>query len=195
MPKLALFASGNGSNFQAIVDAVNKGQLDAEIPLLICDQKNAYVLERAAKANIEAHTFTFKDYGTKQAFEEAIVSLCQRHDIDYIILAGYMRIIGNTLLEAYQGRIINIHPSLLPSFPGLHAIEQAFEKGVKITGITVHYVDEGVDSGPIIAQAAVDIREDDTIETLTERMHETEHELYPKTIARLLETKGRKICK
>lgn len=184
--KLAVFASGNGTNFQAIDDAIVRGEIDASIELLVCDQPGAAVIERAKRAGVETLVLARRDFPTKKAFEEEIVHACQAHHVGYIFLAGYMRILGKTMLEAYPHRIVNIHPSLLPSFTGLDAIGQAFRKGVKITGITIHYVDEGMDTGPIIAQAAVPIKDDDTLAALEARIHETEHALYPKTVAAIL---------
>lgn len=184
--KLAVFASGNGTNFQAIDDAIVRGEIDASIELLVCDQPGAAVIKRAKRAGVETLVLARRDFPTKKAFEEEIVHACQAHHVGYIFLAGYMRILGKAMLDAYPHRIVNIHPSLLPSFTGLDAIGQAFRKGVKITGITIHYVDEGMDTGPIIAQAAVPIKDDDTLEALEARIHETEHALYPKTVAAIL---------
>ncbi|QAA23444.1 phosphoribosylglycinamide formyltransferase [Sporolactobacillus terrae] len=184
--KLAVFASGHGTNFTAINDAIHSGQIPATIELVVCDQPNAAVIDRAARAGIDTLVVSRNDYPSKAAFEQVIADACRAHEVAYIFLAGYMRILGKVMLEAYPHRIINIHPSLLPSFTGLDAIGQAFNKGVKMTGITIHYVDEGMDTGPIIAQAAVPVEDDDTIETLEARIHETEHKLYPATIAKML---------
>lgn len=186
MVKLAVFASGNGSNFQAIVDAIKNGRLNASCELLISDRPDAKALERAKKANIPAFVFQMKEYAEKTAFEQAILAKLKEHEIDFIALAGYMRLIGPTLLEAYEQKIVNIHPSLLPSFPGLDAIGQAFRAGVKVTGVTIHYVDSGMDTGPIIAQKAVEIADDETEETLREKIHAVEHALYPQTLAKLI---------
>lgn len=185
--KVAIFASGNGTNFQALHEAILRGEIDASIELVVCDQPNAAVIERAKRADVDIVVAARRDFATKKAFEEAIVHACQKRHVAYIFLAGYMRILGKTVLEAYPHRIINIHPSLLPSFTGLDAIGQAFHKGVKITGVTIHYVDEGMDTGPIIAQAAVPIEATDTLETLEARIHEIEHVLYPKTVAAVLQ--------
>lgn len=184
--KIAVFASGHGTNFVAINKAIQEGQISATIELLVCDQPGAAVIERAKRAGVDTLVVSRKDYPSKAAFEQVIADACKEHDVAYIFLAGYMRILGKVMLAAYPHRIINIHPSLLPSFTGLDAIGQAFEKGVKITGITIHYVDEGMDTGPIIAQAAVPVEDDDTVETLEARIHETEHNVYPATIAKLL---------
>ncbi|WP_100489266.1 phosphoribosylglycinamide formyltransferase [Sporolactobacillus pectinivorans] len=184
--KIAVFASGNGTNFQEIIESVARGEIAATVALMVCDQPGAAVIERAEKAGIDVLVVSRKDYPTKHAFEETIVEACKQHNIDFIFLAGYMKLLGKTLLEAYPHKVVNIHPALLPSFTGLDAIGQAFRKGVKITGVTVHYVDEGMDTGPIIAQAAVPVKDGDTIDTLEARIHETEHKLYPQTIAKLL---------
>ena len=185
MKKIAVFASGNGSNFQCIADAVRTGSLDAEIALVVCDRPGAYVIERAKREKIELFLFSAKDYETKAAFEEEIVNRLKEKDVEWIILAGYMRLIGRTLLQAYPERIINIHPSLLPSFPGKDAIGQAFNAGVKVTGVTIHYVDEGMDTGPIIAQRAVEITENDSKAELQRRIQAIEHELYPHVLNRM----------
>ncbi|MBM7646613.1 phosphoribosylglycinamide formyltransferase-1 [Scopulibacillus daqui] len=187
MHRLAVFASGNGSNFQAIAEAVQSGELPAEVVLVVCDKKQAYVIDRAESFGIETFVASPKDYGNKQAYEQAILEQCQARHVDMIILAGYMRLIGPTLLTAYRNKIINLHPSLLPSFPGLNAIEQAVQAGVKVTGVTVHYVDEGMDTGPIIAQEPVRIYDNDSLADIEARIHQAEHQLYPKTIANLLE--------
>ncbi|WP_010632498.1 phosphoribosylglycinamide formyltransferase [Sporolactobacillus vineae] len=184
--KIAVFASGNGTNFQAIDEAVGCGEIDATIALMVCDQPGAAVIGRAEKAGVKTLVVARKDFPSKRAFEEKIAAALKACGVDYIFLAGYMRLIGKTLLNAYPHRIVNIHPALLPSFTGLDAIGQAFRKGVKVTGVTIHYVDEGMDTGPIIAQAAVPVKDGDTIETLESRIHEMEHQLYPKTIAKLL---------
>ncbi|MCL6587802.1 MAG: phosphoribosylglycinamide formyltransferase [Anoxybacillus sp.] len=185
--KLAIFASGSGTNFQAIVDAVKRGELAAEVALLVCDRPEAKVVERAKKEGIPTFVFRPKEYETKAEFERDILAKLIAHDIDFIALAGYMRLIGPTLLSAYDGRIVNIHPSLLPAFPGKDAIGQAYRYGVKITGVTVHYVDEGMDTGPIIAQRAVFIEEGESLEAVEQKIHAIEHELYPSVLKTLLE--------
>lgn len=187
MCRLAVFASGNGSNFQSIVDAIASGQLNATCEVLICDQPHAKVLERAEKANIPAFVFKMKEFENKAAYERAILNKLREFDVEFIALAGYMRLIGPTLLDAYEQKIVNIHPSLLPAFPGLDAIGQAFQAGVKVTGVTIHYVDSGMDTGPIIAQKAVEISDDETEESLREKIHTVEHELYPQTLANVFE--------
>ncbi|TNJ64519.1 phosphoribosylglycinamide formyltransferase [Paenibacillus hemerocallicola] len=185
--RIAVFASGSGSNFQAIVDAVQAGKLDVEVGLLVCDRPGAKVAERAAAAGVETFAFRPKEYASKEAYESEIVKRMQEQRIDLVVLAGYMRIISDTLLQPYEGRIVNIHPSLLPSFPGLDAIGQALAHGVKVTGVTVHFVDGGMDTGPIIAQRAVEVAEGDTADTLADKIHPVEHELYPSVIRAIRE--------
>ncbi|SFJ52939.1 MULTISPECIES: phosphoribosylglycinamide formyltransferase [unclassified Bacillus (in: firmicutes)] len=186
MSRLAIFASGSGSNFQALVDAVEAGRLDAKLSLLVCDQPGARVIERANNHHVPCFSFSAKAYESKEAFEQEIVKKLQEYEIDWIILAGYMRLIGPTLLAVYEGRIVNIHPSLLPSFPGKDAVGQAIEYGVKVTGVTIHYVDAGMDTGPIIAQEAVTVSENDTRESLQKKIQLVEHRLYVDTVKSLL---------
>lgn len=185
-PKLAVFASGSGSNFQAIVDAVESNRLDAEISLLVCDRPGVRVIERAEKKGIPAFVFSPKDYESKVHFEQMVVSELEGREVCFIALAGYMRLIGTTLLNRYSGKIVNIHPSLLPSFPGKDAARQALSAGVKITGVTIHYVDEGMDTGTIIAQEPVAVMSDDDLDTLQNRIQQVEHDLYPRTLSQLL---------
>ncbi|KXG42614.1 phosphoribosylglycinamide formyltransferase [Tepidibacillus infernus] len=184
--KIAVFASGNGSNFQSLVDAEKKGKLAGRIQLLVSDKPEAYVIKRAKDEGIPVFAFQPKDYENKQAFETVLVEILKGLEIDLIVLAGYMRLIGPTLLQAFPNQIINLHPSLLPSFPGKAAIEQAFHYGVKYTGVTIHFVDEGMDTGPIIQQQIVPIEEKDTIETLTEKIHQIEHVLLLQTVNLIL---------
>ncbi|CAH0346601.1 phosphoribosylglycinamide formyltransferase [Bacillus sp. CECT 9360] len=187
MRKIAIFASGNGSNFQAIYEAVKAGSLQADISLVVSDKKDAYVLERANSAGFETFSFTPKEYKSKEDFETEILMNLRELGVEVIVLAGYMRLIGPTLLREFSGRIVNIHPSLLPAFPGKDAIGQAFVAKVKVTGVTVHYVDEGMDTGPIIAQQEVPVLEGDTRETLQQRIQTAEHELYPSVLKGILE--------
>lgn len=190
MKRIAIFASGSGTNFQAIVDAVKKGDIQAEVALLVCDRPQAKVIERAMREHVPIFVFNPKQYETKQQFEREILQQLQQKEIDLVVLAGYMRLIGPTLLQAYQNRIVNIHPSLLPAFPGKDAIGQAYRYGVKVTGVTVHYVDEGMDTGPIIAQRALYIDDGEPLESVERRIHEIEHVLYPQVIQQLLTEKG-----
>lgn len=180
--RIAVFASGNGSNFQAIVDAVQSGELPVEIALLVCDKPQAKVVARAEAAGVPTYTFRPKDYPSRQAYEQEIKRRLVAERIDLVVLAGYMRLITETLVKPYYGKMINIHPSLLPAFAGLDAIGQAFAHGVKVTGVSVHFVDGGMDTGPIIAQEALPIWEDDTIASLTARIQNIEHRLYPQVI-------------
>jgi phosphoribosylglycinamide formyltransferase 1 len=186
MKTIAVFASGNGSNFQAIIDAVQNGELCADLALLICDKPSAYAIERAKKAGIHAFVFNPKDYQNKEDYEKEILCELTKVDADLLVLAGYMRLIGPTLLTEYQGRIVNIHPSLLPAFPGKDAIGQALEAKVKQSGVTIHFVDEGMDTGPIIEQESVTIDESETIESLQRKIQSIEHRLYPAVLKMLL---------
>lgn len=182
MKKIAVFASGSGSNFQSICDSIKQGALQAEIVLLVCDRPSAFVIERAQNEDISTFAFTARDYDSKEAFETEIVRILQEKQVDFIVLAGYMRLIGETLLSSYSHRIVNIHPSLLPAFPGKDAIGQAIDAGVKVTGVTIHYVDEGMDTGPIIEQRSVEIKDNDTKDSLQQRIQQTEHQLYPEVL-------------
>lgn len=187
MMKIAIFASGNGSNFEAIAQAIEKQDIQAEIAVLFCDQKSAFVLERAAKYQVPTVSFSPKDFPSKVDYENEIKCTMHEFDVELIVLAGYMRIVGLTLLEAFPKKIINLHPSLLPSFPGLHGIQDAFDYGVKVSGITIHYIDEGVDTGPIIAQATTEITAEDTLESLEEKIHQLEHYWYPKVLGEIIQ--------
>ncbi|MBO1000362.1 phosphoribosylglycinamide formyltransferase [Bacillus sp. SD075] len=189
MKRLAVFASGNGSNFQSIAEAIKSGKLEAEICLVVCDREDAYVLERAKLENIDSFSFSAMNYSNKTEYELEILEKLRHYEIEFIILAGYMRLIGPILLQEYSQRIVNIHPSLLPSFPGKDAIGQAFDAGVKETGVTVHYVDDGMDTGPVIAQKAVPILEGDTKDILQKRIQEMEHDLYPSVLQELCHKK------
>ncbi|MGO5334994.1 phosphoribosylglycinamide formyltransferase [Enterococcus cecorum] len=184
--RVAILASGNGSNFEALAHQFQAGLLPGELAFVFSDHHDAYVLERARRLNVRAFSFEVKEFANKAAYEKALLQLLQEQEIDLIVLAGYMRIIGQTLLSHYSNRILNIHPSLLPSFPGLHGIKDAYEYGVKVTGVTVHLVDDGVDTGPIIAQEPVMILPEDTLESLEEKIHQTEHRLYPKVLRDVL---------
>ncbi|OMP68010.1 phosphoribosylglycinamide formyltransferase [Domibacillus epiphyticus] len=186
MTKIALFASGSGSNVQAIAEAIEAGKVPAEIVLLVCDKPDAFVVERAEKLGIPVFAFKPASFESKEAFEAEIASRLHTAGAEYIFLAGYMRLIGPTLLAAYRNRIINIHPSLLPAFQGKDAIGQAFEAGVKITGVTVHFVDEGMDTGPIIDQECLRIEHGMTRHGLQKAIQKIEHSLYPNVITNLL---------
>lgn len=186
MKKIAVFASGSGSNFQAIAVAAQAGMLNVEISLLVCDKPRAFAVDRAEMLGIPALVISPKSYPSKAAYEAEILQKLAGLEIDMIVLAGYMRLIGPTLLEAYEGKIVNIHPSILPAFPGKDAIGQALAAGVEKTGVTIHYVDEGMDTGPIIASAAVKIAPGETRESLQKKIQRIEHSLYPEVLEELL---------
>lgn len=183
--KAAVFASGTGSNFQALMDTEH---LACEIVLLVCDQSDASVIEKAAKSKIPTFIFNAKAYPSKEAYEKQLVQKLQEVNVSWVFLAGYMRIVGPTLLQAFERKIVNIHPSLLPAFPGKDAIGQAFQSGVETTGVTVHFIDEGIDTGPIIAQESVAILSEDTEATLKQRIQQVEHALYPRVVNQLLQS-------
>lgn len=189
MKNVAIFASGTGSNFQALIDAVHGGSLHVNVKLLICDRPNALVIEKANRASVSTFVFNPKDYKNKAEFEALMIDELQEQQVDLIILAGYMRLIGPTLLNAFKNKIVNIHPSLLPAFPGKDAIQQAVHAGVKITGVTIHYVDEGMDTGPIIAQRAVEIADKDGLKDVERKIHDVEHVFYPETLESLINSK------
>lgn len=195
--RIAVFASGSGSNFQALAEAIRDQGINASIELVVSDKPSAYVLERAKHFNIETYTFRPKENPSREAYEQLIVAKLREMGIELIVLAGYMRIITNVLIEPYYGRIVNIHPALLPSFPGVNGVAQALDYGVKITGATVHFVDGGMDTGPIIAQQAVEVLDNDTEQTLAARIHQAEHELLPKVVSWIAEGRvslsGRKV--
>lgn len=184
---LAVFASGNGSNFEVVMEAVEKGKIDGQVKLLVCDKEQAFAIERARNHNIPVFVFNPKNYPSKKDYEGEILDQLAKYKVELIILAGYMRLLGPTLLQAYEQRILNIHPSLLPSFPGLDAIGQAFEAKVKVSGVTVHYVDAGMDTGPIIEQEPVRLEEGDTREAFQGKIQQVEHQLYPAVIQRVIE--------
>ncbi|HEU4964420.1 MAG TPA: phosphoribosylglycinamide formyltransferase [Bacilli bacterium] len=185
-PKFAIFASGGGSNAQALIDAVRAGEIPGELACIVCDKPGAQVIERALRVGIPALVYTPKKFETKALYEARVVHDLRAHGVDYIVLAGYMRLCGPTLLEAYGGKTINLHPSLLPLFPGKDAIGDALAAGVKYTGVTVHFIDEGMDTGPIIRQETVMIDPQDTRETLAPKIHAVEHRLLPEVTAQLL---------
>ncbi len=183
--KIAIFASGYGSNFEAIARAAEAGVIPAEVALLVCDKSTARACQIAEQMNIPTFVFSAKDYASKAEYEQKIIERCRKAEVELICLAGYMRIVGETLLKAYNGHIINLHPSLLPAFKGARAIEQAMEYGVKVFGATIHYVDESLDGGQIIAQRAVEY-DGDSLEEITAKIHAVEHQLYIETIKKIL---------
>ncbi len=181
--KIGVLASGGGTNFQAIIDAIEARTIKcAELSVLICNKKDAFAIERAKKHNIP-HILLEQEKGEKREdYDRRIIKALQSHNVALVILAGFMRIISHLLVESYPNRIMNIHPALLPSFPGLDVQQKALEYGVKFSGCTVHFVDKGVDTGPIIIQAAVPVLNDDTVDTLSARILKKEHQLYPEAI-------------
>jgi phosphoribosylglycinamide formyltransferase-1 len=191
MINIGVLISGRGSNLQAIIDAAEKGEIPAKVAVVISNNPAAYGLERANKHGIPVSVIDNREYKDKNTYELEMVKVLEQHQVELVCLAGYMRIVGPVLLDRYQGKMINIHPSLLPSFPGLHAQRQALDHGVLITGCTVHYVDAGCDTGPIIIQSAVPVLEKDTEETLSERILQQEHAIYPQAIKLIAEGKLR----
>jgi phosphoribosylglycinamide formyltransferase 1 len=185
-PLLAVLVSGRGSNLQAIIDAIGEGRLDARIAVAISNRPDAGGLQRAREAGIEALALATTDYPDRDAYDAVIVQMLRARAVDLVCLAGFMRLVGPPLLDAYPNRILNIHPSLLPSFPGLDAQRQALAHGVRISGATVHLVTGELDGGPIVSQAAVPVLDDDTVETLSARILVEEHRIYPLAIARVL---------
>jgi phosphoribosylglycinamide formyltransferase-1 len=195
--RLGVLASGRGTNLQAILDATRSGLLPAEVVVVVADKVGARARERARRAGIPEYFVGPGAYPDKEAYEREIVALLERYGVELVCLAGYMRILTSVMLEAYRGRIINIHPSLLPAFPGLHAQRSAWEYGVRFAGCTVHFVEEEVDAGPIILQAVVPVLPDDTVENLSARILEQEHRIYIEAIqlyqAGRLEIVGRRV--
>ena len=193
---LGVLISGRGSNLQAILDAIREGQLDARVSVVLSNVASAAGLELAAAAGLPAVALSHRDFPSREDFDEAVVARLREHEVDVVCLAGFMRILSPVLVRAFPGRILNIHPSLLPAFVGLHAQRQALEHGVKVTGATVHLVDEELDHGPILLQRAVPVLEEDDEEALSARILEEEHRLYPEAIALLLDgrvrTEGRR---
>ena len=184
--RLAVLISGRGSNLQSIIDAIADRRLDATVAVVISNRADAAGLNRAKDAGIDAIYLSPKDYAGRDAYDEAIAGLLRDRKVNLVCLAGYMRVVGPRLLRAFPDGILNIHPSLLPSFPGLEAQRQALEHGVKVSGATVHLVTEGLDDGPIVMQAAVPVNPDDTVEQLSARILVEEHRIYPEAIARVL---------
>ncbi|MEG1700656.1 MAG: phosphoribosylglycinamide formyltransferase [Alistipes sp.] len=186
MHRIAVFASGNGTNFESIVVACEQGVVGAEVALMVCDHPEAKVVERAANHGVEVFAFSPKSYASKADFEREIVRRLDAAKVELVCLAGYMRIVGEVLLTAYDGRIINIHPALLPAFKGAHAIRDAFDFGVKVFGVTIHEVDDSLDGGRIIAQRAVayDGHDFDELEAM---IHAVEYPLYIETIKKIIE--------
>jgi len=179
---IGVLISGNGSNLQAIIDAIEEKRLDAVIRVVISNREDAYGLARARKHNIPTELLDHRKFSSREAYDQALVDLLQRHQAELVILAGFMRLLSPVLVQAYSNRIMNIHPALLPSFPGLHVQKKAVEHGVRFSGCTVHFVNEGCDEGPIIIQAVVPVFPDDTEESLSSRILKEEHRIYPRAI-------------
>jgi phosphoribosylglycinamide formyltransferase-1 len=186
-PRLAVLVSGRGSNLQSIIDAIAGGALDATISVVISNRADAAALLRAREAGIEAIWLNPRDYPDRDSYDRAIVERLRARDVGLVCLAGFMRLVGAPLLEAFPDRILNIHPSLLPAFPGLDAQRQALEHGVRVSGATVHLVTADLDGGPIVLQSAVVVLDDDTIDTLSARILVEEHKIYPRAIRLVLD--------
>ena len=180
--KIGVLLSGSGTNLQAIIDAVREDGLPVEVVQVVSSRPDAYGIERARKAGIPVTVLNRDVYADPEAADARIVEALRAAGAQYVVMAGYMRKVTPVMLDAFPDRVLNLHPALLPSFKGAHAIQEAFDAGVKVTGVTVHFANEDYDKGPIVAQRAVEVREDDTLETLEERIHEVEHELYPQVL-------------
>jgi phosphoribosylglycinamide formyltransferase-1 len=180
--RIVVLASGRGSNFQAVVNALKSGKISGSCVSLITDNPNAYAIERAREAKIPVIVIDYTSFSTREDYEQSLLSAMHRVNADLFILAGYMRILGNSVVSAFPGRIVNIHPALLPSFTGLHAQRQAVQNGVKISGCTVHFVDDSLDGGPIILQHCVVVKENDDEDSLAERILKYEHKCLPEAI-------------
>lgn len=185
--RIGVLISGSGTNLQAIIDATIEGRLDAEVAVVISNKENAYGLERARKADVPAVWIDRTEYTTFRAYNEAIRDVLLEYEVDVVAMAGYMRLLSKEVLDTFPDRVVNIHPSLLPSFAGPSGIREAFEYGVKVTGVTIHFANEKFDEGPIIAQEVVEVAEDDTIQSLEAKIHEAEHRLYPRVLQLLAE--------
>ncbi len=186
-PQIGVLISGRGSNLQSIIDATRDGALDADVAIVISNRAAAPGLQRARDAGIEAVALPPRAYADRDAYDAAIVDLLRTRNVALVCLAGFMRLIGRPLLDAFPNRILNIHPSLLPAFPGLDAQRQALDHGVRVSGATVHLVDNDLDAGPIVLQSAVPVLDDDTVDTLSARILIEEHRLYPAAIQRVLD--------
>jgi len=199
MMNIAVFVSGRGTNLQAIIDEVSRGLIKAKVALVVSDKGDAYALTRAKKAGIEAFVLSPGGFKTREDYDKKIVEELKKHNVGLIVLAGFMRLLSGYFVKQYENKIMNIHPALLPSFKGMHSIKDAFECNAKETGVTVHFVDEELDHGPIILQEVVNVDENDTLESLEEKIHEVEHKLYPEAIRLFVEGKlkieGKKVSR
>jgi len=195
--RIAVLVSGSGSNLQALIDSAKEGYFDADIVLVISNNSNAFGLERAKKANIVSKVVSLSDFESREIYDKELIKVINEHDIDLVVLAGYMLICSEAFVDGFYGRLINLHPSLLPSFAGADGIGDALNYGAKITGVTVHFVDKGCDTGPVIMQEAIEIKEGESKENLAEKIHKIEHKLLPKAVKYFVEGKlkleGRKV--
>ena len=186
MRRFAVLISGSGSNLQAIIDAVTAGAIDGELALVLSNNADAYGLERARQAGIPAEVLSHRDFQTREAFDDAMATMLLGREVDLVVLAGFMRILTPRFLRHFEGRVINVHPSILPSFPGNNAPQQALNAGAKLSGCTVHFVEEEVDAGPYIAQKAVPVNPEDDRASLVARIQQVEHRLYPWVVQKIL---------
>jgi len=180
--RLGVLVSGSGTNLQALLDATAQGRLDAEVRLVVSNRPDVFALERAARAGVPSLVLNHREFGSREEFDGALVAALREAGVEWVALAGFMRVLTPVFLEAFAGRMVNIHPSLLPAFPGVDAQRQAFDYGVKVAGCTVHIVDAGTDTGPILLQKTVPVREDDTPDSLHARIQEQEHRAYPEAL-------------
>lgn len=195
--KIAVLCSGSGTNLQAIIDKVKSGYIPAKIAFVLSDSAGAFALERAKKAVIETLVLNPREYKSREEFDKEIIKNLKKHGVELVVLAGFMRLLSPHFIKEYKNKIMNIHPALLPSFKGTHGIKDALDYGVKVTGPTVHFVDEHLDHGSIILQRCVEVKDDDTEETLLERVHKEEHKIYPEAVKLFVEGRlkidGRKV--
>lgn len=195
--KIGILASGSGTNLQAIVDAAESGRIPVEVAIVISNNKSAYALERASKHKIPNCFVDLKLFPSRKEYDQHLIDLLKKHQVDLVILAGYMLLVGKGFVQTFPNRIMNIHPALLPSFPGTNGVADALTYGVKVSGVTVHFVDEDLDTGPIILQEAVPVLDNDTEENLHQRIHQIEYKLYPLAIKlfaeRRLKIEGRRV--
>ena len=195
--KFAVFVSGNGSNLQAIIDAVKSGDIKAELALVFSDRRTAYALKRATEAGIKTLSLVRKDYATPQSYERDIVISLKEEGIDFIVFAGFMKVLSPFFIKTYPNGILNVHPSLLPAFKGARGIKDTFTYGTKVAGVTIHFVDDKMDHGPIILQQAFRVDKKETLKSLEARIHKVEHQIYPKAIALFVDGRlkiiGRKV--
>ena len=195
--KFAVFVSGNGSNLEVIIDAVKSGDIKAELALVVCDRRKALALKKAAAAGIKTVCLLRKDYATPQSYERDIVISLKNEGVDFVVLAGFMKILSSFFIKTYPNKILNVHPSLLPAFKGARGIKDTFTYGTKVAGVTIHFVDDMMDHGPIIAQQAFRIAPKETLKSLEARVHKVEHQIFPKAIALFVDGRlkitGRKV--